>query len=60
MSEYPNKITDRVMDWHDQIFIPTHLRHSVGMDPTDELSGDDHSAGLLILRDYAVVEPTEA
>jgi hypothetical protein len=40
------------MDWHDQIFIPTHLRHSIGMDNVDAYGeSDGEHAGLLILRD---------
>jgi hypothetical protein len=48
-----NTNTDRVMDWHDQIFIPVHLRHSVGMDHLDSYGElDDENANLLILRDF--------
>jgi hypothetical protein len=51
-SETDNIGTDRVMDWHDQIFIPTHLRHSIGMDNVDAYGeSDGEHAGLLILRD---------
>jgi hypothetical protein len=51
--------TDRVMDWHDQIFIPVHLRHSVGMDHLGaygEIDEED-TANLLILRDLDPVDP---
>ena len=44
-------LTDRVMDWHEQIFIPLHLRHSVGMDHAafDGDAEDNYAGGLLIL-----------
>jgi hypothetical protein len=53
-----NSTPGRVMDWHDEIFIPTHLRRSIGMEQSGAYGeiDEDNASNLLILKDGSASE----